>query len=170
MAVTLIERRQFSRHRVDIQATANWELGDQTFSVQLNDLSAEGFCIQGSQSGGIGQRVLLRLAKPDGSLVTAAGKAKWQLKIDQDYLVGCELTNNNDYAKLREFASIPDAEQREQDQTTANQVGRLLCGQTTSQRKPQDADCDRRCARVLHDGSFAKNPAHRLIRGRIRGF
>lgn len=115
-AAGVLERRSHPRERVSISAMARWELENETFSVQIRDFSAGGFCMRGPRSGKVGQGVLVFLPDPDDSSRPISGKVRWHMEQDDGYIVGCILNDESDCERLRR-ASEP--QQRRRHQRTA---------------------------------------------------
>ncbi|MBI3462101.1 MAG: PilZ domain-containing protein [Planctomycetes bacterium] len=96
----VIERRQYPRYPVSGEATVQWELQSESFSVQSVDISEAGFCIRCPQTARPGQRLRLSLgAGPSRTIVQA--KTQWCMELDQSFLVGCAFLDRDSYSRLR---------------------------------------------------------------------
>jgi hypothetical protein len=86
----------------------SWQSQDQLVDVQLRDISAGGFCMSCDQKLPLGDKVLLRLPTANGSDETITAQVRWQATCGQQHLVGCALTSNKDYRRLREAVNHVD--------------------------------------------------------------
>lgn len=96
-----LERRRYAREKIALKTTATWELYCDHVPVWLLDLSAGGFCLLSQTTGGLGDRVLLRLKDDQQRVVLVTAKARWQVKSDDGYVVGCEFVDKHGYGVLR---------------------------------------------------------------------
>jgi hypothetical protein len=99
-----IERRQADRQTLSLELEARWELSPQPTKATLRDFSKNGFCLLVPETGKAGLRVSLRFNKPDGAKVEVFGKAHWEVKVADGYLIGCEFRGRQSYEALRRLA------------------------------------------------------------------
>lgn len=99
-----IERRKCDRQLMSIDLDARWELSPQSVTVTLRDFSKNGFCLLVSEPGKAGLRVNLRFKDAQGSSVEVFGKADWEVKVADGYLIGCEFRGRQSYEALKKLA------------------------------------------------------------------
>jgi hypothetical protein len=99
---SIVERRRSPRHAVSAKASVTWQSQDQLAEVQLRDISAGGFCMTCEQNVPLGEKLLLRLPMPHGAEETITAQVRWQMTCGQRQLIGCALSSDKDYRRLRE--------------------------------------------------------------------
>ena len=96
-----IDRRRHPRYAVKSSARARWELDNQTSPVEIRDYSKGGFCLAATRPSRVGASVLLEFdVTADDSPRRVFGKVCWQAKRDDEYLLGCAITNHEDGVEL----------------------------------------------------------------------
>jgi hypothetical protein len=105
----LLERRKFPRQKVRATVSVQWELEPNRTAASLRNLSVGGFCLEASERGKPGERVLVFLEDADGKPQSVPGKAQWQMKKGERYVLGCTFVNNQGYPTMHDFLERREA-------------------------------------------------------------
>ncbi len=98
-----LERRKNARYPIAAKATAKWELSESSVPVVLQDFSVDGFCMLSSKAGRPGQRLRLRVEKPNGGYASISARMRWSIGTEEGHLVGCAFLNGHDAHHLWEI-------------------------------------------------------------------
>lgn len=107
-----LDRRKDRRQAVDVEGSARWELSEVSIPVRLVNISAGGFCIRCSQSGHVGERLLLELEDGRRAPVSAHARAVWQLAAAEGWLIGCVWATRKDHDLVRRSVAWNAASER----------------------------------------------------------
>ncbi|MCA9261703.1 MAG: PilZ domain-containing protein, partial [Planctomycetales bacterium] len=105
----VLERRDQKREMLSLSAKLKWELDADVCDVVIRDYSlGGGCCVQAKYAGFPGQRLLLTMPRPDASPVKICALARWQLEIEDGFLIGCEFLHHRDSLDLRDAAQAAE--------------------------------------------------------------
>jgi len=97
----LLEQRETIRQNVNLPVTIRWELGEGGKSAKLIDYSDGGFCLGTSYVVEAGQRLSMKIDRPEGRPLEVLAKVQWLLKTPDEHLLGCSLLGGDDIGCLR---------------------------------------------------------------------
>lgn len=117
----VLNRRNAVRHKTKQKAVGKWEMTQQEFPVRIIDVSNHGVGLLLDHEPEIGKRILVK--GQNSSSMTA--RPVWKKKVDQGYLVGCEVVEGSPYMVIE--GSLSKALQRGEEKSSRYQV-LSLCG------------------------------------------
>ena len=95
-----IDRRREPRYAVSEKATVSRQLSQEPISVQLCDVSTDGFCMAGEDMIQVDEHIVLHLSVIQDTAVTIPARVRWHLQSGGLHLLGCALDSAQDSAAL----------------------------------------------------------------------
>ena len=102
----ILERRKHNREEVEISTVAKWELNSPTARARIVDYSRGGLCLRSQDEGKPGERLLLEFRLQDGQEFLVRAMARWQVKADTGYVIGCQFLSDLDYGVFRDLRAL----------------------------------------------------------------
>lgn len=102
-----IERRASTRQPIIGQAVVDWGNGGAPVPVQLKDISGGGFCMIAAEPAVINKRLHLVLETAAQTRFEIPARARWQVKSDQGYAIGCEFLYSQGYHLMHAIFAAP---------------------------------------------------------------
>jgi PilZ domain len=94
------ERRVAERQPVTIDACVREELGSESLSIRVVDVSEGGCCLESPREVSVGQKVRLMSWDERGRVASVFLRVKWQRRSGEAFLVGCQFVSEGQHAAL----------------------------------------------------------------------
>lgn len=107
-----IERRATPRQPIIGQAVVDWGNGGSPVPVQLKDISGGGFCMIAAEPAMVNKRLHLILETAAQTRFVIPARARWQVKSDQGYTIGCEFLYSQGYHLMHAIFAAPPKRNR----------------------------------------------------------
>ena len=110
-----LERRSNPRQKISLQAVIHWGLFTEDTPASLDTLSPGGFSMTTTNTGRVGERILLHIATSDGSEAVVQAQLQWRLETDDGYQVGCSFLNGHGYAALTDAVAAEEDRRQQRE-------------------------------------------------------
>lgn len=87
----MLDRRFAPRIRIEKEATARWEMSQEDFVVQIQNISSTGIGIVVPKDREVGKRIRVEIDKGTAEHLLLTGKTIRQKPVDDGIFVGCEI-------------------------------------------------------------------------------